>query len=55
MTNADRIRAMSYEELSVFIMCPAEYDLCFNKERECNGEMNRNCRKCTLKWLQSEA
>lgn len=54
-TNADRIRNMSDEELAVYIMCPAEYDLGFNKERECNGEMNRNCRKCTLKWLQSEA
>lgn len=55
MTNADRIRAMTDEELAVSIMCPAEYDLDFNKERRCNGEMNRNCCKCTLNWLQSEA
>lgn len=54
-TNADRIRNMSDEELALSIMCPAEYDLGFNKECECNGEMNRNCRKCTLNWLQSEA
>ena len=54
-TNADRIRNMSNEELAESIMCPAEYDLGFNKEFECNGEMNRNCRKCTLNWLQSEA
>ena len=53
--NADRIRNMSDEELAVSIMCPAEYDLSFNKECKCNGEMNRNCCKCTLKWLQSEA
>lgn len=44
MTNADRIRNMTDEELAVSIMCPAEYDLGFNKE----------C-KCTLDWLQSEA
>ena len=54
-TNADRIRNMSDEELAESIMCPAEYDLGFNKECECNGEMNINCCKCTLKWLQSEA
>lgn len=54
-TNADRIRNMSDEELAVSITCPAEYDLNFNKECGCNGEMNRNCRKCTLNWLRSEA
>ena len=54
-TNADRIRNMSDEELAESIMCPAEHDLGFNKECECNGEMNINCFKCTLNWLQSEA
>lgn len=54
-TNADRIRNMSDEELAESIMCPAEYDLGFNKECECNGEMKINCCKCTLEWLQSEA
>ena len=55
MTNADRIRTMTDEELAVYIMCPAEYDLGFSKKCKCTGEKNRNCRKCTLKWLQSEA
>lgn len=54
-TNADRIRNMSDEELAMAIMCPAEYDLSFNKECGCAGDMNRNCQKCTLDWLQSEA
>lgn len=54
-TNADRIRNMSDEELAVSIMCPAEYDLGFSKKCTCNGDMNRDCCKCTLKWLQSEA
>ena len=54
-TNADRIRNMSDEELAVYIMCPAEYDLSFDKVCGCNGVMNRNCIKCTLNWLQSEA
>lgn len=42
-TNADRIRNMSDEELAVYIMCPAEYDLSFDKVCGCNGWMNRNC------------
>jgi hypothetical protein len=46
---------MSDEELAMAIMCPAEYDLSFNKECGCAGDMNRNCQKCTLDWLQSEA
>lgn len=54
-TNAERIRAMSDEELSLFFLCPAEYDLSFNKSCACNGEMNKDCRKCTLKWLQSSS
>ena len=54
MTNADRIRNMSDEELAMAIMCPAEYDLSFNKECGCDGDMSRNCPKCTLNWLQSE-
>lgn len=55
MTNADRIRRMSDEELSTAIMCPAEFDLSFNKECEDNDEMGENCIKCVLTWLQSEA
>lgn len=54
-TNADRIRAMSDEELAIMLMCPAEYDESFNKNKDCNGEMNKNCKECTLNWLQSEA
>lgn len=54
-TNADMIRNMSDEELAMAIMCPAEYDLSFNKECGCDGNMSRNCQKCTLNWLQSEA
>lgn len=54
-TNADRIRAMSDEELVVLLMCPAEYDLSFNKKCECGGEMSRNCVRCTRNWLRSES
>lgn len=53
-TNADRIRSMTDEELALAIMCPAEYDLNFNKNEKCNGEMNKNCYECSLKWLQEE-
>jgi hypothetical protein len=53
-TNADRIRSMTDDELALAIVCPAEYDLNFNKNEKCNGEMKRNCYECSLKWLQEE-
>lgn len=53
-TNADRIRQMSDVELAMTLMCPAEYDAEFNKQKKCNAEMNKNCCKCTLEWLQSK-
>lgn len=55
MTNYERIKQMSVGEMANALMCPAEYDLDFNKNEKCQGEMNRNCYKCTLKWLISEA
>lgn len=44
MTNADRIRAMSDEELAYWIMCP--YDSPY-----CDG-IEHNCIECTKEWLQ---
>lgn len=50
MTNADRIRSMTDEELSETIMCPFDIigsnEICFYK---------RNCKECTLEWLQKES
>lgn len=48
MTNADRIRAMSDEELAVVIMCPydMEHPLCIQSPK---------CVDCCLKWLQQPA
>lgn len=54
-TNAERIRSMTDEELALAIMCPAEYDSNFNKREKCNGEMNKNCYGCSLKWLRAES
>ena len=57
MTNADRIRAMSYEELSEFL--PITFDLICNPTEECmrvacyHGECVKT-KECALKWLQSE-
>lgn len=44
--NSDRIRNMTDEELAAIIMCPYEIDasMCIS---------DRNCIKCSLKWLQS--
>lgn len=44
-TNADRIRAMTDEELAEIIMCP--YD---NGLNSCSTDSN--CIGCCLKWLQ---
>lgn len=49
-TNADKIRAMSDEELAETIICPFDIigsnEICFYK---------RNCKECTLAWLQKES
>ena len=46
-TNADRIRAMSDDDLAYWIMCP--YDSVY-----CNG-IEHNCVECTKEWLQQPA
>ena len=45
MTNADRIRAMTDEELALEIMCPyhVEPDLCSGV---------KTCNECCLDWLR---
>ena len=51
MTQADRIRSFSDEELAMNMMCPNENGL---GEIECDKSDNCNCYACILKWLQSE-
>lgn len=51
MTNADRIRTMSDEDLAMNMMCPNENGL---GEIECDKSDNCNCYECILHWLQSE-
>ena len=51
MTQADRIRSMSDEELAMYMMCPNENGLAeidYDKSNSCN------CYECLLKWLKSE-
>ena len=53
ITNADRIRAMTDEELAelfVHLCCP--YSL--GGKVECNIE-NKGCKECWLDWLKQEA
>lgn len=52
ISNADRIRSFSDEELAMNMMCPNENGL---GEVECDKRDNCNCYECLLKWLQSEA
>ena len=51
ISNADRIRSFSDEELAMNMMCPNENGL---GEIECDKSDNCNCYECLLKWLQSE-
>lgn len=55
MTNADRIRAMSDEELSEWILrniaCGKEGVMCIKSANSCNGR----CRKNRLNWLRQPA
>lgn len=46
MTNGDKIRQMSDEELAPYITCP--YD-------ECIDLVDCSCKCCILKWLKEEA
>ena len=50
-TNADRIRAMSDEELAMNMMCPNENGL---GEIDCNKSDDCNCYECLINWLKKE-
>lgn len=51
MTNADRIRSMSDEEMAEFI---SSIPMCVGKDEDLNCEIDR-CKECFLKWLQKPA
>ena len=60
MTNADKIRNMTDEELAMIIMCP--YDTAGKEIMPCilDGEdpefmPQGRCFECTTKWLKKEA
>ena len=56
MTNADRIRNMSDEELADSLTATAKCDECFDiKEHESYCLSTSACRQKHLEWLQSEA
>lgn len=48
MTNGDRIRGMSNEELAVTLMCPNEMGMA---EIDCDHSDDNNCCQCLLSWL----
>lgn len=57
-TNAERIRAMSDEELEEFLTGLNEHCLAGIGKIDCSscdGYCEDNCRRMTRKWLQSEA
>lgn len=52
MSNADRIRAMSDEELADVIMCPMEIS-CISDL--CEKNLSYTCVECSLQWLREPA
>lgn len=52
LTNADRIRSMTDEELAKFIASGIPTDVC--KDR-CGGDESFQCSECVLDWLKQEA
>lgn len=46
MTNYERIKQMSIDEMAYTIMCPYDFDTDMCKER--------NCIDCTKEWLEME-
>ena len=51
ITNADRIRAMTDEELAEFIGGDPMHDIC---PSDCFEDPDRPCKVCVLKWLKQE-
>jgi hypothetical protein len=51
MTNADKIRAMTDEELAEVIMCPKA----FYERMDCMEGSSRKCEECCLEWLKQPA
>lgn len=58
LTNADRIRAMSDEELAEkfrWLVCPFYWvSLPDETDRPADWSCKQNCRKCWLDWLKTE-
>lgn len=50
-TNADRIRAMTDEELARFIASGVPKDVCRDR---CGGDESFPCSECVLDWLREE-
>ena len=50
-TNADRIRAMSDEELAAHIPCPYEHDV-YGDCKFGRHKRTQTCEECKLEWLK---
>lgn len=54
MTNTDKIRAMSDEDLAAVIMCPKDIDGSGIKGCPYAHTDAGKCYECSLKWLREE-
>lgn len=61
MTNADRIRSMSNEELAAWVYDfefhegNCQFPQFYEEHRDKTGGCSDDCKKCLLRWLESEA
>lgn len=53
LSNGDRIRSMSDEELAEVISGLGDCDTCYLYHRRCS--MNTSCKDAVLEWLRKEA
>lgn len=54
MTNYERIKNMSVEEMAVAIPCPLDIDGFFTRPEKCMCGEEYDCVECTKIWLNSE-
>ena len=62
MTNGDRIRTFSNEQLALSLMCPVDNCLTLESEPitikkdngECKNATARECAKCIFDWLNQQ-
>lgn len=56
MTNRELLQTLDDNSFAAFLVCPANFDLEFDKPNECKKAEKNNikCVRCTSDWLKRE-